>query len=54
MQIEIGTVEWILVSLGALVFLLLTSNPIFALYCSLGAVVFGQVITAGILDWMER
>ena len=54
MQIEIGTVEWILVSLGALVFLLLTSNPIFALYSSLGAVVFGQLVATGILNWMER
>lgn len=54
MQIEIGTTEWTLVSLGALVFLLLTGNPVFALYCSLGAIVFGQMVATGILDWMER
>jgi len=54
MQIEIGTFEWVVTALGALVILFLVGNTLFAFYSSLGAVVFGQLVATGILNWMDR
>lgn len=54
MQIEIGTFEWVATALGAVVIFFLTGSTLFSLYSALGAVVFGQVVATGILDWIER
>ena len=54
MQIEIGTFEWVAVSIGALLLAAITASPVLSLYISLGAAVVGQMVGKAVLDWTMR